>query len=139
MQLQIIPYLGFHGLCEEALHTYLEVFGGELLYLSRWDESNCSHPGLVGQVMHAEFRLGATRMSGGDVPEAKCGTDIRLMVHMESEEQARHAIARLAEGGRLLSPLKPHPAPDDGGCGSLVEDGFGCRWIITCPNNSLKR
>jgi uncharacterized glyoxalase superfamily protein PhnB len=32
---QIIPYLAFHGKCEEALTTYIKAFGGEILYLPR--------------------------------------------------------------------------------------------------------
>lgn len=56
------------------------------------------------------------------------------MVHMDSTEAAERAIGLLAQRGEILSPLKPHPKPDDGGCGSLVRDRFGYIWIITCPN-----
>ena len=34
-QLIIIPHLSFCGNCEEAIHTYIEAFGGEIYYLSR--------------------------------------------------------------------------------------------------------
>lgn len=34
----------------------------------------------------------------------------------------------------VISPLQPHPEPDDGGCGSVTRDRFGYTWIITCPN-----
>ena len=40
--------------------------------------------------------------------------------------------------GKVISPLKPHPAPDDGGCGSITKDRFGYTWIITCPNPDKK-
>ncbi|MDE6874345.1 MAG: hypothetical protein K2P87_07795 [Lachnospiraceae bacterium] len=46
------------------------------------------------------------------------------------------AVSVLAEGGTVLSPLKPHPKPDDGGCGSLTKDRYGFTWIITCPNKA---
>ena len=49
-------------------------------------------------------------------------------------EQAKRAIAFLLEGGEAISPLRPHPVPDDGGCGSVTKDRFGYTWIITCPN-----
>ena len=39
-QVTIIPYLSFMGNCEEALNTYIEAFGGEIYYLSRWSEKN---------------------------------------------------------------------------------------------------
>ena len=35
------------------------------------------------------------------------------MIHMDSEEEALHTISVLAEGGTVLSPLSPHPEPDD--------------------------
>lgn len=132
---QIIPYLSFKGNCEEAVSVYIRAFGGEIYGLSRWAENNCETPRLIGKVMHVEFALGSTRMAGGDSADrTEVKTDISLMIHMDSETQALNAVSVLAEGGAILSPLKPHPEPDDGGCGSLVRDRFGFTWIITCPN-----
>ena len=136
----IIPYLSFDGCCEEAISTYIQAFGGEVYYLSRWTEETFDKsPEQIGKVMHAEFALGNTRMSGGDSFEQGGGnTAIKLMIHMQSKEQALHAVSLLAEGGKVISPLKPHPAPDDGGCGSITKDRFGYTWIITCPNPDKK-
>ncbi len=134
-QIEVIPYLAFSGNCQEALRAYMEAFGGEILYLSRWSQENTSSPELMGKVMHVEFRLGRTPMAAGDAPEgAAASTAVKLMIHMESKEEAERAVEVLAKGGDLLSPLKPHPKPDDGGCGSLIRDRFGFTWIITCPN-----
>jgi len=85
--------------------------------------------------MHTEFALGSTRMSGGDSFEyVDSNTAIKLMIHMDTIEQALQAVGTLAQGGEVVAPLKPHPAPDDGGCGSVTRDRFGYTWIITCPN-----
>lgn len=135
-KIDVIPYLSFKGDCEEALNTYIKAFGGEIYYMSRWSEST---PGValdqIGKVMHVEFALGNTHMAAGDSFDGReVNTDIKLMIHLDSEEEALHTISVLAEGGTLLSPLKPHPEPDDGGCGSLTKDRFGYTWIITCPN-----
>lgn len=131
-KLEIIPYLSMEGNCEEAIHTYLEIFGGEILCLSRWPQGM---PGRAGKVMHAEFTLGSTRMSAGDgfTGEPVNGA-FKLMVHRDSKEDALRLIAALQKGGCILSPLKPHPAPDDGGCGCILKDRFGYTWIVTCPN-----
>ncbi len=136
----VIPYLSFNGCCEEAIHAYIKAFSGEVYYLSRWSEETCGGmPEKIGKLMHAEFSLGNTRMSGGDAFECIEGnTAIKLMIHMETMEQALRAVEILAEGGRVISPLKPHPAPDDGGCGSVTRDRFGYTWIITCPNPEKK-
>lgn len=135
-KIEIIPYLEFKGNCEEALHAYIEAFGGEILYMSRWSEHTPGvTPEQIGKVLHAGFILGNTHMSAGDdlvYSEVKSG--IRLMIHMDSKEEALHTVSVLAEGGTVLSPLQPHPEPDDGGCGSVTKDRFGFTWIITCPN-----
>ena len=133
-QLTIIPHLSFRGNCEEAIHAYIAAFGGEVYYLSRWTTETCEIPEQVGKIMHAEFRLGSTRMAASDGFTGTGDSPIKLMLHMDSKDEALHAVAILAEGGTVISPLKPHPAPDDGGCGSITRDRFGYTWIITCPN-----
>ena len=136
----VIPYLSFMGNCEEAINTYIEAFGGEIYYLSRWSEETFQvTPEQIGKVMHAEFALGNTRMAAGDsYKDADVNVAIKLLIHMDSKENALRAIAVLAEGGTITSPLQPHPKPDDGGCGSVTKDRFGYTWIITCPNPDKK-
>lgn len=135
-KIEVIPYLSFNGNCEEAVNTYINAFGGEISYVSRWTEKTYGNtPEQIGKVMHMEFVIGSTHMAAGDNFDAReVKTDIKLMIHMDSEEEALHAISVLAEGGTMLSPLKPHPEPDDGGCGSATRDRFGFTWFITCPN-----
>ena len=133
--IEVIPYLSFKGDCEDALHKYFLAFGGEILFLSRWSEENCETPEQIGKVMHVEFTLGGTHMSVGDSFDiGEVNTDIKLMIHMDTQTKARHTISILAEGGTVVAPLQPHPAPDDDGCGSIIKDRFGFTWIITCPN-----
>ena len=135
-KVEIIPYLPFNGNCEEAVNTYIEAFGGEINFLSRWSEDTVKvPPDQIGKVMHVEFVLGNTHMSAGDTfDRADTDTDIKLMIHMDSEEEALHTMSVLSEGGTVIAPLQPHPEPDDGGCGSVTKDRFGYTWIITCPN-----
>lgn len=135
-KIEIIPYLSFKGNCEEAVHTYIKAFGGKIIFISHWPENAPDvTPEQVGTVMHVEFMLGGTRMAAGDSFDCADGnTDIKLMIHMDSESEALHTISVLAEGGTIFAPLAPHPEPDDDGCGSITKDRFGFTWIITCPN-----
>lgn len=132
----VIPYLTFWGNCEEALNAYIEAFGGEIYYLSRWSEKTYRvAPEQIGKVMHAEFALGNTRMAAGDTLDSEReNTAIKLMIHTESKAAALRAISVLSKEGTIVSPLQPHPEPDDAGCGSVTKDRFGYTWIITCPN-----
>jgi PhnB protein len=135
MSITVIPYLNFAGNCEEAIRLYMEIFEGKILYLSRWSELNTKDPSRFGKVMHVEFLVGETHMSAADSFDRK-GTSgsIKLMVHMDDPQKAADTCGLLSKGGSVISPLAPHPAPDDGGMGALIEDSFGYRWIITCPN-----
>ena len=132
---EVVTYLPFGGCCEEALNVYIGIFGGRLLFLSRWDEKNCGQKNFIGKVMHAEFVLGKTRLAGGDVLEAEASAmAAKLMIHLNTEEEVRKIIRLLEEGGSVISELTPHPEPDDGGMGCIVRDKFGVSWILTCPN-----
>lgn len=134
-QLTIIPHLSFCGNCEAAIHTWIAAFGGEVHYLSRWTENTFDmNPSQIGKVMHAEFSLGSTRMAGSDGFTGTGESPVKLMIHMDATADAQHAISLLAQDGSVISPLKPHPAPDDAGCGAIIRDRFGYTWIITCPN-----
>lgn len=140
-KIEVIPYLTFNGDCEEAVNAYIRAFGGEIYGISYWSEKNVEAiPEQIGKVMHVEFAIGSTHMAAGDNFDAREEkTDIKLMIHLDSEEEALKAISVLAEGGTRLSPLKPHPEPDDGGCGSATRDRFGFTWFITCPNPAKQK
>lgn len=134
-KIEVIPYLEFKGDCEEAINAYIKAFGGKIYGLSRFSEHTADTPDFIGKVMHVEFAIGDTHMSAGDGGSyGGVKNGIKLMIHMDSEAEALHALSVLAKGGTILQPLHPHPEPDDGGCGSLARDRFGYTWIITCPN-----
>ena len=85
--------------------------------------------------MHAEFTIGSTRFSDGDNFEnAGENGQVKFMIHMGNKGKTEKAIEAMSEGGKVLSKLEPYPKPDDGGCGSVTTDRYGCMWIITCPN-----
>lgn len=135
MCISVIPYLRFDGDCDEAIHLYMEIFGGKILYLSRWSGLNTEDPARYGKVMHVEFLAGETRMSAADSFDYKGNAgSIKLMVHMDDPQKAADTCALLSRGGSVISPLTPHPVPDDGGMGAMIEDRYGYHWIITCPN-----
>ena len=80
----------------------------------------------IRKALYAEFVIGSTRIAAGDTFDcAELSTNVNLMVHMSSKEEAQHTISVLAESETILSPLEPHPKPDDNGCGSVTKDRFG--------------
>ena len=134
----IIPYLAFHGKCEEAFNRYIGIFGGRILWMSQWTKET-GGPAMAGKVMHAEAEVGGSVLSGGDQEKPARHTQaFSLMVHLGSRTEAEECCRKLARGGRLLQRLTPHPPPDDGGMGALVKDAYGNTWIITSPNDGRR-
>lgn len=131
-KLTIAPYLPFNGNCEEAINTYIEAFGGEIRRLLRWSKS--AYPvgaELSEKILHAEFILGNVRMAAGDSVDCiETAADIRLMIRLESEEEAMRAISLLEEGGTVLSPPHEGSSLGDNSSEAIVTDRFGVTWIV---------
>ena len=116
MSISIIPYLGFNGNCNEAVDRYISVFGGQVKFISFWGKENCDDPSRWGKVMHAEFDLGSTQMSASDPPFRVINDGaVRLMIHLDSKEEALKAVETLSEGGTVITSLLPHPKPASAG------------------------
>lgn len=135
-KIEIIPYLPFNGNCEEAINTYIKAYGGKICYMTRWSESEYDlEPEQREKVLHVEFTLGNVPMAAGDnVDYIKTAADIRMMVHLDSEEEAVRVIDLLGEGGTVLSPLHGQQTFDENSCEAILTDRFGVTWIITCQD-----
>lgn len=108
MSVTVSSYLGFNGTCREAVDKYISAFGGQIRFVSFWGQENCGDPARWGKVMHMEFDPGSTPISAGDPPEHVSNDGaVRLMIRMESREEALRAVETLAEAAcssRLLLP-----------------------------------
>lgn len=133
-KIEIIPYLPFHGNCEEAINTYVKVFGGEIHSMSCRSESTYGEEPEHGKrVLHAEFTLGNVRMAAGDhVESPETAADIMLMLHVGSEEEALRAMSTLGQGGIILSPLHKRHETNADDRDAVLMDRFGVMWIIAC-------
>ncbi len=131
------PYLFFGGRCEEALEFYKRALGAEIDMLMRYSEApepppeGMLAPGLENKIMHASFRLGENTLMAsdgcGDVPGFE---GFSLSLTLPTEDEANHAFAALAEGGRVRMPLaKTFWSP----CFGMVADRFGIGWMVTIP------
>jgi len=131
----IIPYLTFHGDCEEAFTLYCKVLGGRIGFLSRYTEAT-GGAAMSGKVMHVEAMIAGSALSGGDREETVNITDaVRLMIHCAASAEADAILDAFGAEGTVLQRLMPHPPPDDAGMGGQVRDKFGYTWIITAPND----
>lgn len=85
------------------------------------------------KIVHVEFTLGNVRMAAGDhVENPETAAGMMLMVHMDSEEEALHAMTFLGKDGIVLSPLHRRMKTDSD---AVLIDRFGVTWIITCQKS----
>jgi PhnB protein len=128
------PYLAFAGNCREAFTHYHEVFGGELVLLTRADTPPDAgpppDPATAHLIMHAALRFGDELLMGGDDPTGGFEGGVSGMCCNYSAPdvpEAGRVFAALAEGGEVQMPMsETFFAPAFGMC----VDRFGTPWRV---------
>lgn len=128
-----VPYLFFNGTCAEALNTYIDVFGGEMIVMMLFSDLPPGEMDLPEDardlVMHATIRIGDGQLMASDTvmdpsdPMTGCSVNVSL----PDVAASKAAFDRLAEGGEITMPYEA--TFWDPGFGALT-DRFGIRWMI---------
>jgi len=127
---QVVPMLMFEGRAEEAMRFYIELFGGEVLDVSRYGPEG---PGVEGSIVKATFRIRDLDLMCIDSPvkhQFGFTPAVSLFVTCTSEADLRRLAEALLEGGAALMPL------DNYGSSTLftwVNDRFGVSWQLNLP------
>ena len=129
------PYLFFGGRCEEALEFYRDAVGARVEMMMRFKESPESMPpgsvpvGFEDKIMHASFRIGASRLMASDGNEEGAKFEgFSLSLAVPTETEAERAFAALAKGGKVGMPLtKTFWSPRFG----MLTDRFGLGWMVS--------
>jgi PhnB protein len=126
----VVPYLTFTDEAQQALDTYVEAFGAEVLGLTRFSEAGIPvPPGTENRIIQVvlSFAGGTVRMSDS-FGDGTLGNGDRTAVAVEAPEDAiRRAFDLLAADGTVVNALQEtffSPA-----YGSVV-DRFGVRWEL---------
>ena len=130
--MKLIPYLHFNGICEEALNTYLDIFGGTGQVVSRFsDNPSFAVPDdFKNKVMHASmiFDENVIMMSDTTSPLYQ-GNSVAMSISLNDEAQTRSMFDKLAQGGQITMPLEKQFW---GALFGQVTDKFGVRWMLSC-------
>ena len=133
--MQVSPYIGFGGRCEEAINFYKKVLGATVDMIMHMKDAPEPIPGAGDKgnlVLHAAFRVGNSAIFGTDcapaIPENFQGFSLSLTVANETE--AKNSFNALSEGGKVHQPLmKTFFSPSFG----VVADKFGVSWMVYVP------
>lgn len=114
------PYLFFTGHCEEAMHWYQSIFGGELDVLPYADGT----PG----VMHAHLHGGLVEFMASDItPTKPFGTScISMGLFGTDDAVIRDAFSKLSADATEVVEIKTESWGDS--FGSLT-DKYGIDWL----------
>lgn len=132
MQSKLNPYISFEGNAREAMEFYKTVFGGELK-LTTFEEMGGAPAGVdPDKIMHAVLDAdnGITIMaadSATGMREFIAGTNMSLSLGGDDEEELTGYFNKLADGGKIQSPLKKEAWGDTFG---MCIDKFGIFWMV---------
>ena len=132
MQSKLNPYISFDGNAREAMEFYKTVFGGELT-LSTFEAMGGAPDGIdPNKIMHAALNAdnGITIMAADTATgmrEFVSGTNISLSLGGDNEEELTGYFNKLADGGKIESPLKKESWGDTFG---MCIDKFGTFWMV---------
>jgi len=126
MKNTLIPYLVFHGNCEEALNFYAKVFDGKINAKTTFGASpmNVSSE-FENRIFNADFEAGGIQFKASDdLPDHPVtqGSSISLFVTFKDREERENSFNQITEAGKVLFPL-------DDGFGMAV-DKFGVQWMM---------
>lgn len=133
--LELEPYLGFNGDCEEALNFYARVFGGEVTQISRFGDAPPGQmelpPDWSDKVMHANLKAPMLKFMGSDRPPSHqaAGGPSRITMSLGGDDvdEATRVFNALAEGGTVTMPLQKTFWGANFG---MLTDKYGIDWMV---------
>lgn len=126
----LIPYLSFHGNCEEALNFYAAALNGHIISLQRFGEAPAMPGANPDHVMHAQFQGPDFQIMASDSPDAtdpKPSARISLSLDFKSLDAINSTFEKMAEGGEITMPLQDTFWNARFG---MCRDRFGIHWMF---------
>jgi PhnB protein len=135
-EIDLVPYLQFHGNCEEALNFYKEILDGRIEITSRYDNPAMKAPeDFKNKILHASFCFGKYMIFASDMMPKKLGdslhSNIAMSLGLYDEKYALEIFNKLSEGGKINVPFKKQFWGDWHG---NFMDRFGIRWMVNCSH-----
>jgi len=128
----LIPTISFQGTCDKAITFYKEALGAEVKGINYFRDAPADSGMDVSLppdfVMHSEILMLGTLITmtdGGTAPIT--GDYFSLMIALDSAEKVTAVFNKLADGGKVITPLAQQFWATL--CGD-VEDRFGIHWHI---------
>lgn len=133
--MNVSPYLGFSGNCEEALKFYAETLGGNIEAMMKYAGSPAEEhaPGWGDKILHARLVVDSNVIMASDGPRPEATADsakpVTVSIGLNDAAKGERIFNALSEGGKIDMPFqKTFWAKGFGMC----TDRFGIPWMINC-------
>ena len=133
----INTYLNFNGNCDAAFNFYKSVFGGEFIFLGRFEEMPEGDGYKVkdsdkNKIMHVSLPIGKTILMGSDTvgdwgPKFVQGNNFSVSITPENKEEADKLFKGLSAGGHITMPMEN---TFWGSYFGMLTDKFGINWMV---------
>ena len=128
------PYIFFNGECAQAIASYAEIFGGEIV--EQFPASQMPPEYQVPDerknwIMHARVKIGDGYIMASDniMGESPRMAGASVMLSFPTAAEGKAAFDKLAQGGEVQMAWAPTFWA--AGFGTLT-DRFGIKWMIGC-------
>ena len=134
--MQIHPYLGFTGKCEEALNFYEECLGGKIDGLMKFAGSPAeAHvpAGWGDKVLHARLVIDGNVIMASDGPRPSENQEpsktVTVSLGLDDLSRAEKIFQQLSQGGTVQMAFQPTFWAKGFG---MCTDRFGIPWMVNC-------
>jgi len=136
--MQLVPYLGFLGQCEEAFKFYEKCLGGKVEAMFTYAEMPAGGEASAENqklIMHARLVVGDAVLMGSDSPPEyfQKAQGINVSIHVEDPAEAERIFQALSEGGTVGMPIAETFWALRFG---MLTDRFGTPWMINCEKTA---
>ncbi len=129
--MQLSNYLFFTTQCEPALAFYTACGLGRVTEMVRHGDAGMPvhDESLRGKVMHSKFEGPGVQFYASDNHDAEPMRGSAHMLMLDDRDETARLFGRLADGGRVTTPLGIQPWGDFYG---KLTDRFGVQWMLNC-------
>ena len=122
-------YVNYRGTCEEAFRFYEKHLSGKITGMVRHGEQPNPNipPDWKDKILHAQIEIAGTVVMGADIPQAEPMRSAYLSLTVDTEEQAEHLYALLADGGEIFMKMEKMPFANRF---AMLRDRFGTSWML---------
>lgn len=136
--MQLTPTIYLPGLCDQAIAFYRTALDVDVLFIRRIEDCidpQFIQPGTERKVLRAALRIGQSMfyLSDGHGTRVPQHNGFSLSLVLPALPEAERVIEALADGGRVLLPLRQTTWANTYGA---VIDRFGLHWTVETEGTS---